>query len=560
MKKLLSFLVVVLYLGSCTSPDDIINDFQVHITPTFYKYVVEVNVSDLNDPDAAFTANSNVTITGEDAAAIYNIDGTRNYEVNFGTLQLMVEKDVEPTAGDPVRFRVNIEADGFQGVSLPIEIEEGNYFVGADAAMLNLNNLPNSISNTQATKGIDPNTNTLSEPLVVNTGSADSTSRIKLVIPTDVKFLDENGNEIVAKNHGGQLNVSVMSFSDTAQSAQQAMPNGTGAAQPMVVDGQEENVFMEAASTFQINMDIGGVPVRSFGGGKTSGGVAARIPIPSYMYNAEFGRPYEEGDSISMTSFSNGSNAWDDDGRIFIVKKDQSTNELYAEPTIQHLSWWRWWYCWHWWRWFRPTPNRYAFTGHLKDAAGGAVINGYLLYRARVRRSWYSYNTYMWVGGSFGQRLSFRNPRRYWSSYTNSLSNVSLIWDNFGSSFDKTVQTYNQGSRQFYDTEIAPKAQPPVIGYRLICEGSNTIVDPPAGVKMYYKKHNTADPYRHLYTFTNDNLNVKVAAMPKLENNTRYDFRAQFGQEQVDTTNILIIDGTIYDVILPQAACSQLGL
>jgi len=38
------------------------------------------------------------------------------------------------------------------------------------------------------------------------------------------------------------------------------------------------------------------------------------------------------------------------------------------------------------------------------------------------------------------------------------------------------------------------------------------------------------------------------------------DFRAQFNDVQKDTLNVLVENGKIYQVTLPQSACNALGL
>lgn len=107
---------------------------------------------------------------------------------------------------------------------------------------------------------------------------------------------------------------------------------------------------------------------------------------------------------------------------------------------------------------------------------------------------------------------------------------------------------------------IEPKVIPPSIGYRLYCGSSNTLVSPPAGVKMYFRKTGSGAAYEHLYTFTQQNVGITFAAFPKLENNVFYDFRAQLGETEKDTTNVQVIDGSIYEVTMPNSACTALGL
>lgn len=555
----LSFLVLALFAFGCTAPDEILDDFQVHISPSFYKYVIEVNVEDLANPENAITGNIAVSVTGEDADAVYNIDGTRNYQVNYGTLQLMIARDFEPTANDPVRFTLSFEANGFQKTNLPMQIGEEDFFVADVAQMLNLSTLPNSIGNTTSNGAVDPTTNTLAQPLVVNTGSPDSLSKIELVIPNDVKFLDADGNEIVAKRGGTGLNVNVLSLSDTSEVSQMAMPNGTGMLQMVEADGQIDTVVMEQTGSYNITMDLDGVPVRGFSGGKTSGGVTTRIPIPDGTYNLEFNRAYQEGDSISLMSLSEGDDNWKLEGRSAVVEKDPATGELFVNPTITHLSWWRWR---RWRRWWYPPVYRFGLGAYYTDPANAnGAVNGTIIARYRHTYSWWwgSRSYYFRIQGNFGPNWR-RNPRRFIRTRT-PWGSPNVVYTSFSpATFDITNENETLYGYNFRVLKIEPKTQPPSIGYRLFCSGSNTLVTPPPGVKMYYRKTNSGDQFQHLYTFTQQNINVTYASFPALENNTAYDFRAQFNDVQKDTANVVVVDGRIYTVTLPKSACNALGI
>ncbi len=557
--KYLSFLALVLLAFACTKPDEILDDFQVHISPSFYKYVVEIDVEDLTDPSNQLPSNINVSVSGSNADAVFNIDGTKNYEVNFGTLQLMIAKGYEPTPGNPIKFTVNFEANGYQKTSLNMQVTEEDYFMADVAQMLNLNNLPNSISNTTSNGAVDPSTNTLSQPLVVNTGSPDSLSKVRLVVPADVKFLDADGNEIVAKRGGTGLNVSVLSLSDTSQQAQMAMPNGTGMMQVVETDGEMDTVIMEQTGSYNITMDLDGVPVRGFSGGKTSGGVSTRIPIPAGTYNLEFDRAYQEGDSISLMSLSDGDDAWQVEDRSFVVEKDPATGELFVNPTITHLSWYRWR---RWRRWWYPPVYRFGLGARYNDPNNpNGAISGIIWARYTYSYSWWwgSRNYYFRLRGNFGPNFR-RNPRRFISTRS-PWGAPRIYYTSFSpASFNTSLEAVNYWGYNFRVLKIEPKVQPPSIGYQLYCGSSNTLVQPPAGVKMYYRKNGSGEQFQHLYTFTQQNLGVTYASFPALERDVRYDFRAQFNDVQKDTLNVLVENGKIYQVTLPQSACNALGL
>ncbi len=557
MKKIAFAIVALFAMGSCTSPEDIIDDFQIHVTPTFYKYVVEMDVFDLNDPNTEFTGNLNITVSGKDSEGVYNIDGTKNFKLYYGTLQLMIRNGMEPTANNPLRFTVHFEGSGYVSQSVPIRIQEEEYYLEKNVPLLNLNNLPNTVAVKEKTQAVDPSTGRLTAPLVISTGSPDSTSRVQLTIPETINFLDKDGN-VIMPTAGQSLKASIIALSDTSQTAQQAMPNGGGMVQPMKVDGQIEQVIFDPSATFNINMTIGNTQVTQFSDSSASGGIKARIPLPAGMYNMEKDRAYQAGDSISLASFSEGDSAWKAEDDIYLVKLDQASGDLFAEPIIKHLSWWRFRYCYHYWFWSRPTPKRYIFTGHLHQANGEGVN---ATVGIRTSEGWYSttYFTY----GNFSNKGVFKNPYYAMTSYsrnTKSLSPGSRVYYGPAGVNLAQVEQYSFAGYTVFDARLESTSQPPTIGYKLYCSSSNSVVTPPPGAKIYYKKNGTNDPFRHLHTVTQNNQLVSQQKMYELEDGVRYDFMARFNEFEVDTANVLVEDGKIYQLTIPQSACSALGL
>jgi hypothetical protein len=300
-------------------------------------------------------------------------------------------------------------------------------------------------------------------------------------------------------------------------------------------------------------MDLDGTPVRGFSGGKTSGGVTTRFPVPADSWNAEFDRAYQEGDSISLMSLSEGDANWSPDARSFVVKKDPVTDELYVDGNITHLSWWRWW----WRRWWRPTYY-YRGIGAYYVGANGQP-DGFVSGRVYGRLSYFRYgrwrSCYLYIRGNFGPNWT-RNPRRFWR--TTSPYNPAVF---SYTTFSPSVYNLSTEVRGNYRVlKIQAKEQPVSIGYRLYCGSSNTLVDPPAGVRMFYRENGSGDAWSTLYTFTSQNQGIRFTSFPQLKDQTFYDFKAQWNDVEQETLNVQVIDGRIYDVTLPNDACSALGI
>ena len=120
--KYLAFIAMFTLVLACTKPEDILNDFDVRLSPDFYSYTIQVDVEDLNGPSVALPSDLTVELSGADAAGVYFTDGTKNFTVSQGTLQMFIAKGFEPSQGDPVDFDITFSAAGYQTNSISLSI------------------------------------------------------------------------------------------------------------------------------------------------------------------------------------------------------------------------------------------------------------------------------------------------------------------------------------------------------------------------------------------------------------------------------------------------------
>lgn len=523
---------------SCTSPT---KDFNIHIQPAFYKYIVEVELSDINNPGVTFTDPVTIDIEGPDAEGIYNIDGTKNFDINFGVIQLLVSRDFEPEPGSPLNFRININSNTYKDVSIPIEIDSESYYLQFDLEMLDLTNLPSGLSNTSKSGGIGSN-GQLSQPLIINTGSSDSLSKISITVPADVTFQDANGNLV----SGSQLNTSVLSLSDTSSAGVAALPNGGGMSQPVTVNGETFYEVLEPTSTFEINMDVDGQLVKNFSGS----GISMKMDIADDIYNEDALRNYLAGDSISIISYSEGDAGWKDDGTYLIFA--DGNGDLFINAKTTHLSYFK----------IIGKPlgrgDRRAFkviaklaTGLTQTISGRIVINlGGTLSSGRK------------VSGKINVNGPFSPNKSITSRNIRLRRGLTAVTANISDRGSVSTANYNfvitEAVPGEIEIEISPKNTGVDVSFSLYCAGNNAIVNPPAGVKMFYRPTGTTQTFKHLYTFTEANASTNAATVYELMDGSSYDFRALFNTHQIDTANVLVEDGKHYQVTLPQAACNEI--
>ena len=62
--KYLAFIAMFTLVLACTKPEDVLNDFDVRLSPDFYSYTIQVDVEDLNGPNVALPSDLSVELSG----------------------------------------------------------------------------------------------------------------------------------------------------------------------------------------------------------------------------------------------------------------------------------------------------------------------------------------------------------------------------------------------------------------------------------------------------------------------------------------------------------------
>jgi hypothetical protein len=341
------------------------------------------------------------------------------------------------------------------------------------------------------------------------------------------------------------------------------MPLGGGMIQPVEdgTPGTADTILMQPSPAFSLSIDVDGVPVETLGGGKTLSGATARIYLRPGLNNYETGAPFAAGDEISMLWFNTRLRRWVRVNSLNFTVGALPNGRLYVDfPITQARGRFRLFHRLG----YTPPVLRTRLGAFLTKSDGSPEPNG-----SFTSNMYFSFNKT--VSGFVDRRyirLAGRftgNPLRgAWRRF-----NVNRVWwDNVTvltstsdrATYNISVEESQLGFLKRYFARFQPKATAVNIGYRLFCEGSNTLVDPPAGVKMYFRETGSGDQYSLFYTFTQANAGVRLTSFPQLQNNTAYDFRARFNDVEKDTANVLVVDQRVYDVTLPNAACNSLGL
>ena len=567
--KYLYLLLAAVFAFSCTKPDDILDDFQVRITPEFYSYIIQVNVEDLADPSAAIPSNLEIEITGPGADGIYYTDGTKAYKISNGVLQLFVKRENEPTEGNSVDFNVILKGSGYRTNSTRISVALDNYSIDATARLLNLSNLPSGVSNNTAAAAVDPATNALSQPLTFAAGSSDSTSSAEITIAAGTKFLDADGNVIVGKGGAADLNVSVISVSDTSASGQASYPGGMGLIQELENGGVTETHLFMTSPSFDISMDLAGVPVAAVDGGKMAGTFSTVVYLPSIHKNPITGLAYSIGDQVGVIAFDYDDDRWKSLSGTYAVQLNASNNKLFVTINLRNPGQVK----------IYPSAAafqtvRFALDAYIvpidpvKTPNKQGRIVGTLTDASGLRQVRFDLSGPVFTNpNSLSSRLLVKSPVNSQFSISSTLKVTTAIGFTGWNITPETRVTNLPASADFaYSLRCAQVNQGVTVGFTLQCDGA--FIQPPAGTIMKYREHvpndcptgNVTDFTKTLFTFTPQNINVTSNTFTELEDGKFYDFRAISSGEQVDTCNVQIINNTIYNVVPPQGLCNKIGL
>ncbi|RZK79699.1 MAG: hypothetical protein EOO92_08825 [Pedobacter sp.] len=313
--KLLSFMLLVGFLfNSCRNPAYEIN---VLFDADVIKYKATVLLKDAAGNVLPNTFKA--TVTGTNAASIYDFSGTKAIPVVNNVITLGVTPKEVPTAGQSVTFDLNITGPGYEDKVIPVEIAFNQFSQIIEVFLLK------TVVPTPATSVVvkeiplSPTgaTTTLTTFATPTQGDVQETTSIS--VPAGVQFKDAAGNTLV----GGSVTAQAINFNADDPSIAALFPGGQLSA-PNVKDenGNVGSAFFLPAGFTDIQMFVGGVEVKNFTTPITVGiqlnpdfmpssgiPLVAGDQMPVYYYQTETGQ---------FTYHSMGTAATDANGKLTV--------------------------------------------------------------------------------------------------------------------------------------------------------------------------------------------------------------------------------------------------
>ena len=113
--------VLLFTIQSCEHP---LKDVEVEVNTDPFAYGILLRITDeLDNPVSDVT----VTIGGEDAEYIYNLNGYKQFDIEKGVLILGIHPLHRPTAAKPVTFSVQLSGSGYITETTPLTITSAQY-------------------------------------------------------------------------------------------------------------------------------------------------------------------------------------------------------------------------------------------------------------------------------------------------------------------------------------------------------------------------------------------------------------------------------------------------
>lgn len=118
-KGAFAFPIIALFFFGCTKPT---KDIKIVVDANVIKYSAMINVTDAAN-SSVVPAGLTIKVSGQDADAIYEISGKKNYTFAGGIISLGPSPTRVPTESNPVKFTVTISAAGYTSITQNIQID-----------------------------------------------------------------------------------------------------------------------------------------------------------------------------------------------------------------------------------------------------------------------------------------------------------------------------------------------------------------------------------------------------------------------------------------------------
>lgn len=553
MKKsilsLMTILTVGLFISSCEFPE--LPNPEITLSQGFMTHVARVNfVKDASGEASGLLVEdfdkTKVTITGPDAARIYNIEGTKEFIITGGMVALLLDPSADFAGNKEYNINLVVEPAGYLKRIIPVKFIKDQNDSSYVVAMLKKSSMPAGITMATNSTGIVSAAGLGSTINLAASNAATSGVTTAITVPAGIKMKDASNTVLT-----GKLEAEVISFSETGNNTAY-FPGGLNPENIDMGNGQTASGTFVSAGFASINMTVGGKKVKTFEGGK----VAVKMTMSKLNYNAITEKPYKEDDTVDVWSYDDDKGQWKFEIKG-IVKKD-ADNALYVSFETSHLSAFNLdclfagneGRCFGAFTWSQFNTIKFDWTSSVTAVncevkfsyTGGQALGSW-------DQSFRSFNTTI----SKGQQFPVYNAPK-----------ATTRLDVYDTSTGKLLITKNFGKSEICSNPIVTLdvPNPPVstvvtLKFAGMCLNKNTKVLPPVGTIIYYKETTTAN-WRTFYIVDYEKRNRTSLTTNLLTIGKSYDFKVVAGNKATQEKYTILKADNIIDFPIPDRICNAL--
>ena len=547
MKKLLLSLITILSVGflcnSCEFPE--LPSPELTITQDFMTHVAVVKFITDTAPEASGSLvesldNTVVTITGPDAARVFNIEGTKDFKIVGGTVALLLDPSADFSGNKEYNINVVAEPVGYLKRTIPVKFIKDQNDSSYEVAMLKKSSTPAGITMASTTGAVTAAGLTTAINLTASNAATNGVTTA-ITVPAGIKMKDASGAVLT-----GSLNTEVISFSEAGENTAY-FPGGLRPENIDMGNGQTASGTFVSAGFASIDITVGGKKVKTFEGGA----VDVKMTLSKNNYNPNTDKPFAADDTIDIWSYDNDKGQWkfEKTGKV----KEDTDNSLYVSFETTHLSFYNL-------DVFRSYAQSYCANlgyGTIKFnwASSRSSVDTRVDFNYAINLGWgWWYQMYdaTYTTISKGQVVQFYGmPKSGATVNVYDTSNGKLL-----------LSQYFASSKLCANPTVTlnvpnPPAQLVTLKYQAMCPGKSTKVLPPVGTVIYYKETGSRS-WRFFYQVSYANRNQTSLTTNLLTVGKSYDFWVGVGNKSTQKSYTITSANYFIDVPLPDRICNSL--
>ncbi len=270
---------------------------------SYLSHQVVVQIDNANI-DSKNMPNAVVTVEGEGADQVYDINGSRNISVQDGFAYLAVSPGREIDPAKPVSFTIVADANGYLPYRKTVTISDVDSVNSYTLPMLEKNALPAGISMDYSPIQLDlgnvsaPSTQTVKD----NTYIVSNNQTFSLMIPSNIKMYDAQ-NKLVT----GVVNSTMVNYNSTQDLVAAALPMNNKSHENILMKGttvSTENTYTPI-SEILIDMRTSIQQVSTL-----SGAATGSLQLDLKTYNLANSTTLKAGDNVDIYSYSDATDKW----------------------------------------------------------------------------------------------------------------------------------------------------------------------------------------------------------------------------------------------------------